>query len=188
MDPRWTRSRDALTEAVSEYLNAGVTPSITDVVATARVSRPTFYQHFGDVPTAIAETALARIQSELDTIALPDEGADVDVDQVTATWLSLTSHLLDHHAFYRTALGVAGSRRLSDRVISFIGDRIVQVSPIGAQFRGADVTPDEISVLAAGLFWLISHWLEQDAPEPAPHMTSRIVAVLVTFTSRGATA
>lgn len=188
-DPRVVRSRDGLMRAISEYLDQGVAPSVTEIVTRAGVSRPTFYQHFGDLQTAYAETGLARIQHQLDLIPMPD-ACHGNAAHITPTWTALTTHLHAHHVFYQTALREAGSRRLSDRVIAFVAERIIRVSPLGAPYRDvpAGEIPDHILVLAAGLFALIGRWLDGDEPESPAHMTERIVAVFSSYASQTVTA
>ena len=188
-DPRVVRSREGLMRAIAEFLEQGVAPTVTDIVTRAGVSRPTFYQHFGDLQTAYAETGLARIQRQLDLIPMPAEGQRGEA-QIAPTWTALTTHLYAHHAFYQTALREAGSRRLSDRVIAFIAERIIRASPLGAAYRDlpAGEIPDHILVLAAGLFALIGRWLDVDEPESPARMTERIVTVFLSFSSRPLTA
>lgn len=188
-DPRAVRSREQLMRAIAEFLEQGVAPTVTDIVTRAGISRPTFYQHFGDLQTAYAETGLARVKQQLDLIPMPGVG-EASEAQVTPTWMALTTHLHDHHAFYQTALREAGSRRLSDRIVAFIAERIIRVSPLGAPYRDlpAGEIPDHILVLAAGLFALIGRWLDGDEPEAPARMTERIVAVFLSFSSRPATA
>ncbi len=187
-DPRRVRSREVLMRAIAEYLEQGIAPSVTDIVTRAGVSRPTFYQHFGDLQTAYAETGLARIQDELDCIPTPDNDRAGD-EQVEPTWMALTTHLYTHHTFYRTALREAGSRRLSERVIAFVAERIIRFSPLGAPYRdlAPGEVPDHILVLAAGLFALVGRWLDGDDPTPPAQMTQRIVAVFQSFSSRAVT-
>src|SRR6478752_2791242 len=50
-DPRAARSRAALLDAARQLVDARAIGSIaiTDVCTLAGVSRPTFYQHFGDI-------------------------------------------------------------------------------------------------------------------------------------------
>ena len=89
----------------------------------------------------------------------------------------------------RTALREAGSRRLRERVIAFVAERIIRFSPLGAPYRdlAPGEVPDHILVLAAGLFALVGRWLDGDDPTPPAQMTQRIVAVFQSFSSRAVT-
>lgn len=185
-DPRWTRSRSAQLAAITTLLDSGALPSVTDVVAEAGVSRPTFYQHFGDLPSAYAEAALERIQGEFDRFSAPDPEGELELDALLNVITALVAHLLEHRTFYCSILNESGARVVSDRVVEFIANRIIDISPLGAPIRADrdDEADDQITTLAAGIFWLISHWLLSDEPQTAERMAARIVAVLVALKPR----
>ncbi|BDV32372.1 TetR/AcrR family transcriptional regulator [Microbacterium terricola] len=182
-DPRWTRSRAALIAAVTTLLDEGRAPSITDIVATAGVSRPTFYQHFGDVPTACGAAGLERLRSQFESIPGPVDSGQGE-DEVIATMTRLLEHLLAHRVFYCAVLNEAGERALTEGIVAFLVDRIVHVSPFGARLRArpGPHTSDRVTALAAGLVWLIIGWLTRDEPEPAAQMAARVIAVISFFT------
>lgn len=184
-DPRRTRSRAALIASITELMDAGATPSITEIVARAGVSRPTFYQHFGDLPTAFSAAALERLESQFALIAVPADGS-VDEKFTTRAVSGLLEHLRHHRDFYRAVLADATKRGFTDSTVAFLADRIIYESPFGAALRADadEYTTDRITTLAAGLMWLITQWLyeEPTVAQTVDRMTARIIAVLAFFT------
>ena len=63
-DPRLARTRAAILEAATASMEAGPLEEVTisGLVERAGVSRPSFYQHFGDLPTVFRDAAFARLQ------------------------------------------------------------------------------------------------------------------------------
>lgn len=185
-DPRWTRSRAALIASITELMDAGATPSITDVVTRAGVSRPTFYQHFGALPPAFSAAALERLESQFALIAVPMDGS-VDEKFTTRAVSGLLEHLRDHRDFYLAVLADATERGFTDSTVAFLADRIIYESPFGTALRAdADEnTGDRITALAAGLMWLITRWLYEEpaVAQSVDRMTARVIAVLAFFTN-----
>ena len=184
-DPRWMRSRQTLIAAVTNLLDAGVTPTITDVVEAAAVSRPTFYQHFGDLPTAFREAGLARVRRHFDAVDAASDRGDVSRDTAFAhaTMTGLLTHLRDHLDFYRFVLAAAGDRLLTIAVTDYIAERIIRFSPFGAPYRDRpeQTTADQVEALSAGIFHLIVSWLNRPTPEPPADMADRLIAVMAAF-------
>ncbi|MCP2030610.1 AcrR family transcriptional regulator [Okibacterium sp. HSC-33S16] len=185
-DPRWTRSRAALIAAVTSLIDAGESPTITDVVHRAGVSRPTFYQHFGDLPTALSAAALARVESQFVDVASP-AGVGVDINLTRKTITALLRHLHDHRVFYRAVLSDSSARRFTESVVEFVANRILTVSPLRMK-RGEEttvLTADRVAVMAAGLVWLITQWLKRSdggvGADPISVMADRLVAVMESF-------
>jgi AcrR family transcriptional regulator len=185
-DPRWTRSRAVLIQAVTALVDAGETPTITDVVQRAGVSRPTFYQHFGDLPTALSNAALDRIEAQFADVVVP-AGMEVDLDFSRKTITALLAHLAEHSVFYRAVLADSSARRFTASVIEFVANRILTVSPLwlNPDEDTTTVTNDRVTVLAAGLVWLITQWLKRidDGAESTSKMADRLVALMDFFGS-----
>jgi AcrR family transcriptional regulator len=183
-DPRWTRSRAALVEAIIALVDAGESPTITEVVHRAGVSRPTFYQHFGDLSTGLSTAALERVESQFADVESPAT-IDVDIDFTRRTITALLTHLHDHHVFYRAVLSDSSARRFTGSVVEFVANRILTVSPlrVRADEETTVLTEDRVSVMAAGLVWLITQWLKRtsDGAESVAAMTDRLVAVMESF-------
>lgn len=185
-DPRWARSRALLLEAISGYLDKGVTPSITDITVRAGVSRPTFYQHFGDLPTAYASAAVERIEREFSRIPAPPVAEDISEDLLLATLTQLFTHQLAHRDFYTTAIR-SGGDALSESLVDFLRTRLTTASPFAARLDADDAsTYDQVTALAAGVVWLIQHWLVEPEPRPAEFMARRVLEVILAFLNTAA--
>ncbi|WP_405146663.1 TetR/AcrR family transcriptional regulator [Nocardia salmonicida] len=93
-DPRSMRTRRQLLEAFEQALEAGTTPTVSDLVRDAGISRSTFYAHF----TGIEEVGVAALRVILDAFE-PSETPDVGdrgVGPSAATFEDLFAHLGAH--------------------------------------------------------------------------------------------
>jgi AcrR family transcriptional regulator len=188
-DPRWTRSRAALIEAVTTLVDSGHALTITDVVHRAGVSRPTFYQHFGDLSTALSSAALERVEAQF--AVLPSSLHRVDIEFTRHTIRALLSHLQEHSVFYRAVLSDSSARRFTASVVEFVANRILTVSPLRVEplETASLLTADRIAVLAAGFVWLITQWVKRtdDDAEPITDMANRLIAVMESFDNTAST-
>lgn len=166
-DPRSARSREALVEAMTQLLDerelAAIT--ITDLVAQAAVTRPTFYQHFGDLPALARAAALVRLDAmfpdEPQPAGLtPEEEYDC-TEMVTRTILAQLRH---HAGFYRRVIHGAGAFELFDDFVALLETHILTGSPVGPRIGGAlQLGPaDRATILSGGVTWLIMRWLDSD--------------------------
>lgn len=180
-DPRRARSRALLLESISERLDAGVAPSITEITVAAGVSRPTFYQHFGDLATAYAAAAVERMNGQFELVRVPRNPEDADEAFLLQTLTQLLTHQLGHREFYTTVIQT-GADALSESVVAFLADRLMTASPFAARLHPDDeATRDQVTALAAGVVWLIHRWIEEPDPRPAPAMARRVLEVITSF-------
>lgn len=185
-DPRLARTRHALIAAATAALDDRDPElvSITDLVAAAGVSRPSFYQHFGDLPTLVHAAALGRVREAFETIATPDNIGDSWTSFTQHTVHELISHFADHAAFYLRAVSGPGGQHFAASVIRFLSERLRTVSPL-APVISASLLPRELAdFLAAGVFWTITSWLGTDTTERASvdEMTRRVGVLLLSST------
>lgn len=188
-DPRLARTRAAILDAATEAMESGPLEEITisGLVERAGVSRPSLYQHFGDLPTVFRDAAFARLQERFALIQPPA------VFESTAQWAGflragvggLLEHLREHAVFYRRALHGPSGRELSASVVAFLTTRILEHSPLGTRIpRDAALRPeDRVAAIAAGTVWIITDWLGSDlsGPDAVDAMTDRIAALLITL-------
>jgi AcrR family transcriptional regulator len=170
-DPRLARTRDALIGAAIAALDERDPESvtITELVSAAGVSRPSFYQHFGDLPTLVHAAALARMRSAFDTVVTPTPGPDGDSWSVFSlgTLRELLSHFDEHAAFYLRAVGGPGGQHFAASVIRFLSDRFRTVSPLAAAIGASERPAERADFLAAGVLWTITSWLPTDTADRA---------------------
>jgi AcrR family transcriptional regulator len=166
MDPRVTRTlsslQQALLELASDHELADI--AIADIVERAGVNRSSFYQHYPDKETLLADAldaAVERAGAELPDLSGPMEGPP-------AALLSYLRHLDEHAAVYRRVLGEHGSpvvtERLRVRIEAAVSETIQQTS--AHVFTGLP-----IDVVAAGVagsvLGVLSAWIARD-PRPSP--------------------
>lgn len=185
-DPRLARTRHALIAAATAALDDRDPElvSITDLVAAAGVSRPSFYQHFGDLPTLVHAAALTRVREAFETIATPDNIGDSWTSFTQHTVHELIAHFAEHSAFYLRAVSGPGGQHFAASVVRFLAERLETVSPL-APVITASLLPHELAeFLAAGVFWTITTWLAADRADRASvdEMTHRVGVLLLSST------
>lgn len=163
-DPRPARSRAALIQAITGVLaqQNPETPSITIIVKTAGVSRPTFYQHFADTAELTRAAALEKLGATF--AAMDAQDFTPDTEGFTARFTTaLLTELRNDAVFYRNALASAGDSALVSELIGFLSDRLLNHSPFASEVR-TKVTEHEsyAQFIAAGLSWSVVRWLGTD--------------------------
>ncbi|SMH43685.1 DNA-binding transcriptional regulator, AcrR family [Rathayibacter oskolensis] len=184
-DPRLTRSRELLVAAITAALDrpGDVQPSITELCAEAGVSRPTFYQHFGDVPSLIESAAVDRMHA-LFAGVVPVASEEEWEPAVPRVVDALLGGLLVHADFYRRVLSGGTARAVQESVVAFLAQRLLAFSPLADREPGAgDHARVErfATFLAAGTTWLVVGWLlDGDSRRPAADAAADIAELLVT--------
>lgn len=182
-DPRPTRSRELLLTAITAVLDrpGDDQPSITDLCAAAGVSRPTFYQHFGDVPGLVEAAAVDRMHALFDSVSpVASEEWEGAVPRVVR---ALLDGLLVHADFYRRVLSGGTARAVQESVVAFLAQRLLSFSPLAARDPDGDHARVErfATFLAAGTTWLVVGWLlDGDARRPVAAASADIAELLVT--------
>ncbi len=178
VDPRVARTRRALIDATADLLVSDDGElSVTAIVGRAGLSRPTFYQHFGDIPTLVRAVGIDRLRG-----AFVRSDASATADDLTTT-VQQTLHTLvlqlhaDHVLFRRVLHGSAShgvSTAVTDLVIERMRDR-----GVAGGLGGEQIVSDGRTALAAGLTALMIRWLDTDfTGENAPEqMAQRLVDV-----------
>jgi AcrR family transcriptional regulator len=178
-DPRFQRTRAAITAALGDLLSAMPLRdiSITGLVAQAGITRPTFYQHFPDIPAAARHAAFERLAAAFPfPEPLPGDGA-LAPEEVRA-WIArearpVLQHLSDHRTFYLHVVEGAGSLEFYDTLVAFIAERMLP----GPLPTLEGVAREDVAALrAGGVMWVVLGWLRSD-PMPSPaQMAERIAA------------
>jgi AcrR family transcriptional regulator len=166
MDPRIARTRRSLQEALFELARERPLENITvgDIAERAEVNRSSFYQHYADKETLLAD-ALDAAADEAEA-SLPEavEIGEAPPDAVAAYF----AHIADNAELYRRVLGDHGSAvataRLRQRVERIVSDEIRRSDTV-------DYPDLPIDVVAAGItgsvLGIIGSWLGRD-PLPPP--------------------
>jgi AcrR family transcriptional regulator len=173
-NPRIARSRDALITATLSLLDsgAGKVPSVTEVCEKAQTSRPTFYQHFGDLTSLIAAAVERRLDATFSSVVPhpAEQGVDGTYDVIRA----LLGLIMEDKPLYRGVLEGPAARAAQDRIVSYVVDRLLTVSPFAAQLQAVD--GDRVLFLAAGTTQLLLRHLLEDSPATSVEETAGRVA------------
>lgn len=136
--------------------------SVTEVASRAGVSRPTFYQHFADVPTLIAAAVIAELDSSFarSDVELKDL---TGIDFLRGTNRMLLERVHARRAVIRRVIQGSGSYAVISAAVGYISTRM-RDHVLGTQLSataGAN-SDDRITAIAAGSTWLVLQWLESD--------------------------
>lgn len=184
-DPRPIRSRELLLSAITTALDrpGDEQPSITELCAEAGVSRPTFYQHFGDVPSLIEAAAVERMHALFGAVAPVSAHADWE-GAVPHVVRGLLEGLLVHADFSRRVLSGGTARAVQESVVAFLAQRLLTFSPLAERAPGGGdhARVERFAVfLAAGTTWLVVGWLlDGEARRPLAEASADIAELLVT--------
>ncbi len=182
-DPRFVRSRNALLDAVTGLIDGGPIDdiSITRIVDAAGVSRPTFYQHFNDVPGAARAAALRRLVKAFPPSApAATELGPADIRRrIEAAVLPVFRHLKHRRSFYRRVLESGANVAFFDDLVAFLADRmmIAGLTPRASTSRAS--APLGV-FLAGGAMWLVIRWIQSnngaESPEDLAAQISEMIA------------
>jgi AcrR family transcriptional regulator len=170
MDARIERTRRALQEALFALAREFPLEDLTiaDIVARAGVNRSSFYQHYADKETLLAD-ALDAAAIRAGT-ALPD--LQVPIDDPPQALTDYLRHLDENAEVYRRVLGPTGSAVVIARLRSRI-EEIVRDGVASSGTRAFDGLP--LDVVGAGIagsaLGVIEAWLARD-PRPSVETAS----------------
>src|SRR5699024_9473345 len=183
-NPRAERSKAALVEAMTDALDAyepGDSLSIAEISRAAGVSRPTRYQHFGDLPNLMRAAAMVRLVALVESVPLP--GANATSRWVSATVLrALLAELERRRSFYLVVLDSTAGREVREDVIEFLASRIVDVTALGPAIQDVESTAEDVHeramFLAAGALWRTERWLRDASAESSEQLAQRLTHIL----------
>ncbi|AYG04255.1 TetR/AcrR family transcriptional regulator [Gryllotalpicola protaetiae] len=161
-DPRAARSKRALVAAGTELLDAYDLEelSITQVVAAAGVTRPTFYQHFGDLAELARAAAVTRLDEEFERHEPVPPSVGDWLARVEPVVHELLEHLAAHRDFYRRVLHGPRTGAAVNAAVDLVARRILERSPLQAVADpDSEEIRDSVVILSGGIVWLLSNWL-----------------------------
>lgn len=178
MDPRIARTRRSLQEALFELARERDLDeiSIADIAERAGVNRSSFYQHYSDKDTLLADAIDAVVEEAGTAIPVMSE----ITEQPPAILIEYLRHVEQNAAVYARIFGEHGSplvvARLRDRVQRIVIDAVAT----SHQDAFSDVPPD---VLAAGLsgsvLGVLEAWLARDPRPPVETAVQWLWSVLL---------
>lgn len=181
MDPRVERTRRALQQALLELAREHPLDVVTvaDIAERAGVNRSTFYHHYSDKETlladaldAVAEDFGARL-GEADVVTIPPP-------RPPQALFAYLAHIADNAALYRQVIGDRGAGVVMARVRS----RIEEIARTGLSVSGGGGYPGlPVDVVAAGItgsaLGVVSAWLARDPLPPVDTAAEWVWRVLL---------
>ena len=181
VDPRVLRTRASLQEALLQLCQETDFDqvSISDITEAAGVNRSTFYQHFPDKETLLADALdgyAAQAEAQLEADVLSAETPDPT--QLIHRYLG---HVRENAGLYRSILSSTGSpiivARLTDRITTLVLSGLTQRPP-----RNGDGVPLAIEAagIAGSFIGMVRAWLDMKPLPSADRVTEWIVKTLPT--------
>ncbi|MCP2330840.1 transcriptional regulator, TetR family [Actinoalloteichus cyanogriseus DSM 43889] len=168
MDPRVARTRASLRHALLELARERPLDEVTvsDITVRAGVNRSSFYQHYADKETLLAD-ALEDALHDVST-QLPEVSVAAGTPRMPVELLTYLEHIASHAALYRRVLGDHGSTlvtaRLRNRIELIVIDAVGTARPAALVDLPVDVFASGIAGSALGV---ITAWVARD-PLPSP--------------------
>lgn len=180
VDPRIQRTRASLQDAVITLCKKRDPSevSVSEVAETAGVNRTTFYQHYTDVDTLLADAIDSITEAAHAQLDFAGSGGETDPRDVVANYLT---HVHDNARLYRAVLGSNGSSR-SPVLLARLTQRITMIAEQG--IRASDVAdlrmPAAIQAasVAGSFVGILNAWLEMKPLPPAETATEWMLAAL----------
>ncbi|MFF2633450.1 TetR/AcrR family transcriptional regulator [Microbacterium sp. NPDC058021] len=180
MDPRAARTRASLQDALLALARERSLDELTvgDIVQRAGVNRSSFYQHYGDKETLLAdalEEALGEVAAPLR--AAPRASAPPAMPPELMVYLE---HVAQNATLYRRVLGDHGSAvvagRLRARIESIVSDTVGLADPDVFADMPLDVVGAGIAGTALGV---IGAWVARDPLPPVEVAAQWLWQILV---------
>ncbi len=168
MDPRIARTRSSLREALFALTREHALDeiSISDIAERAGINRSTYYQHYSDKDTLLAEALDAVIDDAIgpEPPLTAEHGAKI-LEQYLR-------HVAEHVALYRQLLGEGGSATIQVRMSKRLQLILVQAFERGAPHSLVGV-PTEVAAaaIAGSALATIRAWLDIE-PVPSVEVAS----------------
>ncbi|WP_426594083.1 TetR/AcrR family transcriptional regulator [Cellulomonas sp. McL0617] len=169
VDPRVLRTRRLLQDALLGLAREKALTEITvaDVTDRATVNRSTFYQHYPDTDTLLADAL--DMQASQFGVDLATIVPDAPADQPPAVMVRYAQLIAENIDLYRDALGPHGSAVAVARLHSRFRELILEaMATIGGTPTVSDIPPQIIAAALAGsVIGVFSAWIQLDPLPPA---------------------
>ena len=189
MDPRILRTQESLQHALLELCRTEdfATLSISSIVDAAGVNRSTFYQHYADKETLLADALDAFVteaQAQLDAASGGGDGSDNDNGvelHPRDLILRYFVHVRENVALYKTVLSSSGPPVIVERLVSRVSalaERGLAAQPVVASGK----MPVNIAAasLAGSFVGILREWINMSPLPTAEQATDWAWAVLTT--------
>lgn len=180
MDPRIQRTRNSLQQALIELCKTRDPNdvSISEIAELAGVNRTTFYQHYPDVDTLLADAIDEMTEAAHAQLDFSGSGHDTDPREVVANFLT---HVHDNARIYRAVFGTSGTGP-SPVLLARLTQRITTIAEEG--IRASDVpdvrmpAPIQAASVAGSFTGILGAWLRMKPLPPAETATQWMLAAI----------
>lgn len=154
--------------------------SISAVVATAGITRSTFYSQFADID----DLALTILTNEFRAIGVDDiahrREARSDEHQIARRAANkLVEHIDRRRQFYRSSLEWRVTSRVRDTLAEAFADQIsASIAVMGDRVPASHRDGYTARYIGGGAMALITAWLQDDEPLAASEMATRLLAAM----------
>lgn len=178
-DPRIQRTRASLQDALLTLCKERDLDdvSISEVADAAGINRTTFYQHYPDLNTLLADAldAIATAAHAQLEVQLADVG-EMDYPEIIAKYLQ---HVYDNAGLYRRVLGSTGS----PVIVARLTKRVSIISESGMRASGFSESglplPIAAASVAGSFVGILRAWLQMKPMPSAETATQWALATLV---------
>ncbi len=181
MDPRVARTRTSLQDALLGLARERPLDEITvaDVTARAGVNRSSFYQHYSDKETLLADALEAAVDEVSASLDLPTPFAGPH-DGMPEELLIYLAHIAENATVYRRVLGDHGSAVVAARLRVHL-ERIVRDAVAAAEPEAfADLPLDVVAAGIAGTaLGVVTAWLSRNPLPPIETAADWVWRVLI---------
>lgn len=179
MDPRIARTQQSLQSALLDLATSRGLDDITvaDIADHAGVNRSTFYQHYSDKDTLLADALDGAVEAAGLSVPTKPESHDTPPVEIVA----FLHHVDEHADLYRWAVGSHGSAVVTDRLRARTEALVRHHLDLAGSESPFDDIPDEIAaagIAGAGL-GVIRAWLE-GSPRAEVELAARWLWRMVT--------
>lgn len=179
IDARQLRTREKLhNAAITVYTRSTQHPTIKEICNEAKITRPTFYNHFANVDELkdnLTESILNDMRDSL-TINHTQSISEFDPDEMPKIFTKLFSHIEKNFQFYKTFLVNRRDKTIYDGIFTilkkYIKDGMAVVEP-SHQY----ISPNELIVnyVSGAYYQCIVWWIEENKPYPATEMYTHMI-------------
>jgi AcrR family transcriptional regulator len=181
VDPRILRTQESLQSALLELCRTQdfATLSISSIVDAAGVNRSTFYQHYADKETLLADALdgfAADAQAQLD--AASADGLEVHPRELILRYFV---HVRDNAALYQTVLSSSGPPVIVERLVTRVSE-LARRGLVAQPAVASGAMPVNIAAasLAGSFVGILREWINMTPLPSAESATDWAWAVLTT--------
>lgn len=151
---------DATIALVDERDAADIT--ITDIVKRAGVTRPTFYQYFGDLPSVFSAAAMQRLQPSIDSCKFSSVPVGDRLAFFGEFLLQITRTLAYYRTFYRRIIDCPAGLTVFEQIREVFSQRLRNESPLASRLNHSELSADvTCRAVAAGALSIAIDWIQQ---------------------------